>query len=99
MPTGPRPPSPEDALCWFYHQGIETDSRLSVKAVLLLGWMACLAAQDQAPLPYSIFELNRKFEWSVADLRKAAACAWAAGFVEINKDMLTLVDPRERKAA
>jgi hypothetical protein len=97
--AAPRPITASEALYEWYYQGIEADSRLTPKSKLMLSWLCVLASgQDLAPLWYEISEIGRKFGWPDEQTRQHAEEAAAAGFVELNGELMILTDPRERKS-
>ncbi len=96
--TSLRPITAEEALYRWYEQGIDTDTRLSAKAMLLLQWLCILASgEDGAPLEYEFKDMSRKFKWAEPETRQAAEVAASAGYIELHPDgTLILTDPRTR---
>ena len=97
MPSTLKPMTAEAALCAWYEQGLD-ESGLPGKAHLLINWLSILAASEDegGPLPYSIAEMSRRFNWPDVETRHAAECAAAAGFLRLDGDRMILTDPRTR---
>ena len=66
----------------------------------MLSWLCILAAGDEgAPLACEISEIGRKFKWPDEQTRRHAEEAAAAGYIELDGELMILSDPRARKAA
>lgn len=100
---GVRPVTLEEALLCWYLGGANADSRLSVRAKMLLHLLCGLASgkdgEDLAPMPYSVEEIARRLKRPVDATRRAAEEAAAAGYVELNGKVMILTEPRSRAVA